>query len=181
VKPPAFDAQQTAAAAVAAFDTDQNGALSKDELQQCPGLLKAIAAYDTDGDGGVTAAEIGHRIEQWQRTGKGLTPVSCFVLLDGQPLADADVVFEPASYLTDHLKPAFGTTRKDGRVALSLAENEMPADLKRFHYKGMQVGVYTVRVTHPQRSIPVRYNTESVLGEEISPRTTNVVVRLKSS
>ena len=45
----------------------------------------------------------------------------------------------------------------------------------------MQVGLYKVRVTHPSKTIPERYHTHTVLGEEVAPGTFDIQIHLKSN
>ena len=93
------------------------------------------------------------------KTGPDLAPVSGRITLDGNPLENADIVFQP-----DGSKPpSSGRANKDGQYQLGYKRGVM----------GGTVGSNTVRITissdvvaNPP-NIPVRYNTESKLTKEV--------------
>lgn len=98
--------------------------------------------------------------------GPQLAPVSGRVTLDGKPLRDADLVFQP----DDAKSPSYGRTDADGRYDLGYKRG-VPGGL---------VGWHTVKIAevkeitrHPQR-VPQRYNTESELRREVKPNEKNV-------
>jgi hypothetical protein len=100
------------------------------------------------------------------RSGPELAPVSGRVTLNGQPLAAADVIFQP-----DAMKsPSYGRTASDGRYMLAYKRGVL----------GALVGPHTVRIAEvteitggPQR-VPPRYNTESELRVEVEADQDNV-------
>jgi hypothetical protein len=163
IEPPEFD-PAAGSAAVTAFDTNKDGRISGDELLQSPALKSALARVDSDGDRAITAAEISRRIGQWRDSQVGRMPVACKVLLDGDPLVGAKVVFDPVSFLGPAMKPAVGTTGVDGTAVMSLAAE----DLDDPRYPGVACGWYTIRVTSGDRPIPETYNVNSTLGCEVA-------------
>ena len=155
---------QAGADAVAAYDTDGDGAIGGDELDRVPGLRASLGQVDTDGDGRLTAAEIDTRVQEWQRTRIAEMPVRCEVMLDGQPLPGAQVVLEPEPFLGPNVHPARGATAPSGVGGVTLADEHL-SDPK---YAGVACGWYKIRVTSSDRDIPPRYNTETTLGCEVA-------------
>lgn len=163
VEQPAYS-PQAGADAITAYDKDGDGAIAGDELDDVPALRAALGQIDTDGDQRLTANEIDARVEEWQRTKIAEMPVRCEVTLDGQPLAGAQIVFEPEPFLGPNVNPASGTTAPSGTGGITLAKEHL-SDPK---YAGVACGWYKIRVTSSDREIPARYNTETTLGCEVA-------------
>ncbi len=166
VQPASIDPAAAAREALAAYDADGDGTLSAAELKNCPGLLKSVSRFDANGDGRVAAEEIAARIRAWQGHRVGLMRFSCKVTADGRPLAGATVRLVGEKFLGDGLKPASGVTQANGLADVTISPDELPADCQGL--SGVFPGVYKVEVTHPSRTIPAKYNTQSVLGQEIA-------------
>lgn len=164
---PAVSAADAGAAAVAAYDENENGVIDTEELLLAPALRAAQPRLDTNTDGQITAGEIVARIETWQATGLGLLTVPVEVTLDGQPLEGATVTLKPARFLGDAFKPAIGITKPSGRTTVSLAE----ADLANAGTTGVPPGFYTVHISKfvdGKESLPPRYNAQTTLGVEVA-------------
>ncbi len=115
-------------------------------------LLMAVALLGLIGCGGGT---------------QDLGTVSGTVTLDGEPLAGAEVVFQPEAG-----RPSYGETDSQGRYRLMFA----------FQQPGAQIGSHRVMISTfdvivdeddqateiPER-LPPRYHRESELREEVSP------------
>jgi hypothetical protein len=90
--------------------------------------------------------------------------VALGVKLDGQPLADAKVVLEPEPFTGGVLAPAEGMTSSGGvcgpTVSRELLTKEVPV--------GVFYGLYRVKVTHPSKTIPAKYNENTELGMEVA-------------
>jgi hypothetical protein len=93
------------------------------------------------------------------KTGTELAPVTGRITLDGQPLGNADILFQPAG----SKPPSSGRADADGRYQLVYKRGVM----------GGVIGSNTVRITispdvvaNPP-NIPARYNTESELTKEV--------------
>jgi len=166
VQPVQIDPAAAAREALAAYDADGDGALSAGELKKCPGLLKSIARVDADGDGRITAEELAGRIRTWQGHKVGLMRFSCKVTAEGRPLAGATVRLVGEKFLGDGLKPASGVTQANGVASVTISPDVLPADCQGL--SGVFPGVYKVEITHPSRTIPAKYNTQTVLGQEIA-------------
>jgi len=166
VLPPKIDASAAGAAAVKTYDANDDGTLDAAELEKCPGILGAMNRYDADGDGKVAASEIADRIRQWEAEAVGNMSYSCAVTLDDEPLVGATVEIIPEEFLGPNVKPASGVTNVAGFASLAIAKEDLPADQQRL--RGVQPGVYKVRITHPTKPIPARYNTDTTLGQEIA-------------
>ena len=89
-------------------------------------------------------------------------------------------MFVPEDFLGQGVKAGTGTTVEDGTAMLSVPDADLPAALKGI--QGMQLGMYRVKITHPQLQIPTRYNTETTLSKEINPASPAkvMVFKLKS-
>jgi hypothetical protein len=175
VKPPNVNADQAATAAIKAYDENGDGRLSADELKKLPAI--SLATADKDRDGQVSAAEIADRIRLWSEGETGIMSFYCTVTLDGGPLEGAEVKLDPEPFLGDAVKPAGGITRIDGAI-LKIDPELLPADQRTL--RGVQPGLYKVRITHKSTTIPPRYNTATTLGQEIVPGTTGAAYKLSS-
>jgi len=163
VDPPPYSGN-AGAAAIAAYDASGDEAISGDEFDSVAGLRASLGQVDTDGDDSVTAEEIDARVQAWRDTKIAEMPVRCKVLLDGEPLADALVVFEPEPFLGPQVQPASGTTAASGIAGISLSKEHL-ADPK---YAGMACGWYKIKVTSTSQEIPPKYNDETTLGCEVA-------------
>lgn len=153
------------AAAIQQYDRDGDGALSKAELAECPGMLKAIELYDRNSDGKVTGGEIADRINLWQEHKTASMSVSCGVNLNGKPLDGGTVEFVPEEFFGDALHSASGEIQ-GGFAIVSVDPSLLPPD--QADLLGVHPGVYKVKITHPTIKIPAKYNTETTLGQEVA-------------
>ena len=168
VATPDISADEASKTAFELYDSDADGQLSKTELQKCPPLLLKLQEIDANGDQQLSANEIRQRVDAWLETRVGLvTGYKCKVLENGRPLAGATIENIPDEFLGDAIKPASGTSDSGGIASLAVAENNLPTDLHGL--RGVQLGMYRVRITHPTKSIPKNYNEETTLACEIYP------------
>lgn len=168
VRQPTIDAAAAGRDALARYDTDGNGLIAGVELDAAPALKAALARIDTDQNGGVSAAEVAERVQAWKQMRTGLASVRCHVTLDGKPLAGASLVLEPESFLGTHVKPASGETNPFGDVSPSVSAEDLPDPSLP---GGVHFGLYRVRISKRmdgRETLPARYNSETVLGQEIS-------------
>jgi len=171
VPPPTIDPSEAGTAAIDEYDTDGDEGLSHEELAKCPAILSAMELYDQNRDGKVNADEIADRIRSWQAHSIGVTSFYCKVLMDGQPLDGAVVKLVPETFLGDAVKPATGLSGRTGLAVLAIAADDLPDDQKRL--RGIHVGLFKVEVTHPSVTIPARYNTATILGQETAGDSPN--------
>jgi hypothetical protein len=160
ISAPEINASSAASSAMQEYDVNRDGKISGAELDRCP-ALKGLAG-ETGGDA-VSADTIAGRIGSWQQTKTGRMMVGCVVRHNGQPLAGAVVDFVPEKFLGPKMLPGKGTTDATGGASISTAVNG-PLDRP-----GLPPGFYRVEITKPGESIPARYNSETTLGEEITP------------
>lgn len=149
------------------FDKDGDGFLNKEELEATPGLKAAIKEVDTDGDGKIAKDEIQRRLEFWQETKSALLAISVTVTMNGQPLPEATVTFEPEPFLGEAFHAAVGVTGPDG-VCLPMLP---PEHQLRANVPGTPTGFYRVRISkmvNGREIIPERYNSNTELGQEVA-------------
>jgi hypothetical protein len=167
--PDAFEAPVVATAAAAAeaielYVRDRSGALSREELRHCPGILTKLTAYDANVDGAVSQREIESRLGELFEHGAGGTQLNILVTFQGRPLAGADIVLEPEPYLGDGVQPATGKTNGSGAAQMGIPAAYLPSHLQRL--KAVHYGTYKVRVTHASTLIPEKYNVKTEIGYE---------------
>ena len=166
IEPPSVDAATSAAKAIELYDTDGDGKLNEAELEKAPGLKAAAKMVDLDNDGLVSESEISERILNWQATKAGLMSFPCTVTLNGQPLEGATVTFEPESFLGDSMQTAVTLTSPDGMGSPSIPKENRPSPQTP---SGLQLGFYRVQVSkivNGKETIPAKYNTETILGQQ---------------
>jgi hypothetical protein len=164
---PSYSPGSVASSALKHYDKSGNGTIEDGELANCPALQMAVPRIDQDGNGKLTDAEISARIATYDTFGVGLMARMCVITLDGQPLANANVRFEPEEFMLGSISPAVGTTDAAGRVSPRKEGSEYPA---------MQVGMYRIKISRREgeaETIPAQFNSESRLGVEIAPDVPN--------
>ena len=171
VGPVSIDAAAAGSAAIEAYDQDGDGKLSAGELAAVPGIAKYANLYDKDSDGSVSGEEITARLQKWQDGGLGFRELVVKIMLDGKPLGGAQVEFIPEAYLGDDVKPAQGETDPDGTGLVGVAKEDMPAALAGKPIFGIKGGTYKVKITHPTKKLPAKFNTETTIGEEVADDT----------
>ena len=185
VLPPKIDASNAAALAMEAYDTDGNGFVEGEELENAPGLRAALTTLDLDKDGKVDENEVAERILAWRSTDVGITTIQCSVMLDGRPLSGASITFDPEEFLGEEIQAATAKTGPLGEFFPLIPKENLPTPTTPV---GIQIGLYKVRVSkvvNGEEQIPAKYNTETVLGQEVSNddpaiRRHSVVFKLKS-
>jgi hypothetical protein len=153
------------------YDTDQGGSLSKSELADLASVRRSWGLYDTDGDAEISREEFQQRLEAVFDRRASLVTASCLVMRKGKPLEGAEVRLVPEEFLSDVLPSAVGKTREDGATVLGLAEEDLPAGAPRVRDL-MRPGLYRVQIEHASQTIPEKYNSQTVLGQEVSGETT---------
>jgi hypothetical protein len=165
VAAPSFKPSAEAAAAMEMFDANKDGKIAGAELDACPGLKASLKIIGTDREKGVTKEQIAERIQKWLNLRTGRTSLTCQVTRNGQPLTGATVKFVPEKFLEDVLpETAIGKTTPNGMATISL-----PADPKSDIPSGVTLGMYRVEITKDGETIPAKYNSNTELGQEVSP------------
>jgi hypothetical protein len=169
VRPPSISASAAGEEAIELCDASGDGTASADELEKAPSLKSALKRLDTNGDGAVSPDEVADRIDKWQEIGIGVMSFGFTVTLNGSPLTDALVTFEPEGFLGDEFKAASGTTNRYGGGSATIAKEDRPDAT---YPPGMQLGFYRVKVSkqvNGKETIPAKYNEATVLGQEVAP------------
>ncbi len=175
VKPPQIDAASAADGALATFDADQDGTISRDESRACAGLRDKWQRYDQNGDDTVSREELEARFSKWTDGDTGLMNVRAEVVYRSRPLTDAIVKLTPYEFLGEKVLAAQGTTDQYGFVFLAIPKDQLPASQQGVH--GMQVGLYRVSIKHPAIDLPAQYNRQSELSVDLSPADSNTGIR----
>jgi hypothetical protein len=141
-----------------------------------PGLLSALKRADKNSDGRLSADEIADRLAFFHQQGMQMD-VAVEVTLGGRPLGGATVTLVPEKFMGPSVKPASAVTDEAGAGVFTTegAGGEPVAP-----------GYYRVRVSknvQGRELIPPKYNTKTVLGQEIVPdaegRGSTSTVRLR--
>jgi hypothetical protein len=160
---PKVDAAAAARAAIAKYDANGDGKLDAKELKKCPGLLDALRRADANGDKTLGEEEIAARMQKWYAGKAAIVDALTQVTLDGKPLEEATVTYEPEEFLGADFKSASGKTDARGQVAPAGADPKFP---------GLYPGVYRVKISKEvggKEIVPKQYNSETELGKEIAP------------
>ena len=177
VSQPDFDPARTAAQAMELYDVNRDGMLSEKELAACPGILMNRSLYDTDGNGAVSRQEIEERLRDLRQSGVGLTQLSIDVRLNGKPLRGAEVQLIPEPYLGPNVKPAFGKAGQRGLAVMNIPDSELPET--EHGLTGIHYGTYKLAITHPEVQLPAKYNSQTTLGYETQRGNPSFRVELK--
>jgi hypothetical protein len=167
VSAPGFSPGGAAGQAVAEFDTNGDGALDATELERCPGLQAAGPRADSDGDGKLTKAELTARFKSYSGDEMLVTTFPCRVLLDGQPLAAAQVTLVPEAFMGSAYQSATAATAEGGNTVLSAPEVQAKG------FSGVYCGIYRIEISRRNsagvETLPAKYNSQTTLGQEIAP------------
>ena len=177
--PPDIDPESATAEAISLYDASGDGNLNTDELLACLGIRQAIDMYDMDANGMISAREIVDRLRNLTQFKTALTSLRVRVRLNGRPLDGAEIKLVPEPYLGDEVKPAYGTTNRSGSASLSVSAEDLPKNQR--GYRGIHYGTYKVEITHPEKKIPAKYNSETSLGYETVVGNPITVFELSSS
>lgn len=178
VDAPPYDADLSAEAALQEYDKDDDGELSKDELKACPGILNAINRFDKNHDGQISKEEIADRIRIYIADAAGISAINCLVYLDKKPLTGAKVELVPEPFLGDVVETATGISGRNGIVALGIPNELLPESMARF--RGVRLGLYKAKVSHPDVQLPERYVSGEALGAEVGPSTSRIFLMMTS-
>ncbi|QDS98245.1 EF-hand domain-containing protein [Adhaeretor mobilis] len=165
---PSYSPSGSAAKAMELYDTNSDGFVGSEELENAPGLRAALRNLDQDKDGKVSEEEVAERAQSWEDMRIGIMRFNATFLLDGKPLGNADIVFEPEEFMLDAVQPTAGQTDLGGYITPRVPKEKRPTPDTP---PGMQAGIYKIRVSKVEagkETIPARYNTDTVLGQEVS-------------
>jgi hypothetical protein len=164
--PPSIDAVAAGQEAIKLYDANHDGKISGAEFDKVPSLLKGLTLgnFSSTKEKGITAADITARIKAWQATKTGRCgSVVCSVTRNGRSLEGANIKFVPEKFLGGNMPECSGTTGPDGNAQMSVPLTG-PDDAP-----GVPPGYYRVEITVSDGSIPAKYNTQTIFGEEIYP------------
>lgn len=162
---PTVDASAAATGAVQSADKNGDAGISKEEAAAFPSLATEFAKYDANSDGKIDAAEIEARIASWSARGPKVVPINFDVSLDGRPLEGAEVVLEPEAFMGDVLAKGVSKVGASGACGPTVPHEMLTKDIP----FGMFCGLYRMKVTHPEKKVPAKYNEQTQLGIEVAP------------
>ncbi len=160
---PKLDPAAAATSAIAEYDSDSDGMISKSEAKKSS--LDPAAGWDADGDGKISETEISERLARYEALSPGIQSMTCKVFYRGRPLEGASVTFEPEAFLGGAVEVGTGTTDLEG-VAEMVAEEVVKNNPT---HRGIRASLYKVRITHPDVDLSAKYNDETTLFFELSP------------
>ena len=163
-----YDPAGAAAKAMEIYDVDKDGFIAGGELEKAPGLKAAITTLDIDKDEKISEQEISARVSEWKNQAVPLMSFTCDVTLDGSLLEGATVTYEPDEFLEGVIAEAVDTTNIAGTARPSVPKANRPTPTTP---PGVQPGIYKVRISkvvNGKESIPAKYNSETILGHEVS-------------
>jgi hypothetical protein len=144
------------------YDANRDGLISGEELDRCPALKNSMEVLDRNKDGKLSADEIAERIREYQNLKTALLTVRCQVTLNNRALPGARVTFVPEKFMGSAVKPASGLTDASGTAILETAG-----------MSGANLGFYKIEVSLKDgvgnETVPPRYNSQTVLGQEVGP------------
>jgi hypothetical protein len=152
-----------ARAAIEMYDTNRDGAIADEELDNCPAIAAARTRVDLNADGRITADEIEHRIDAWRQSRIALMPVIVSVRTNGRRIEEAQVKFVPESWLGTEIRTATGTTDSDGMANMSVTPQN--------NQTGVNPGFYRIEVSKQQNGkelIASVNNSQTRLGVEVT-------------
>jgi hypothetical protein len=154
-----FDPAAAAEACIKQFDKNGSGSLDPAELADSPGLKSAFESIDADKSKSLSNTELTQRFTLYRGDATGAVPVAVVVVLDDVKVDGATVTFEPEAFFGGALPIATGTTDADG-VCTAFTSNGSTAS-------GLPCGIYKVKIEKAGAAIPAKYNSATVLGQEI--------------
>lgn len=172
IRAPDFHPSSSAEKAITQLDRSKDGFIDADEAVNSPGLNAVFAVLDNDSDSKISATEIESALAALEQSKVGMIGWTLRLFLDERPLSDADVTLTPVSFLEGVIKPASGTTNRQGIVTLSVAEEFQPGP----NIRALQCGFYDMAVSlvkDGEETIPEKYNTQTTLGVFVDPASRN--------
>lgn len=170
VPPAKYKPEEMAAAAMAQYDKNHDGKLDEKELEACPALRKLLANLDKEDMPYLTEKDIADRLEQFEKSKVGLMGTRCRVTNGGSPMPGVTVTFIPEAFMGEGIKPATGVSDDFGMVEMAVAGEDVP---------GVSLGYYRVEASLKNESekelIKPRFNTETILGQEVQNRRPDVL------
>jgi hypothetical protein len=146
------------------YDADGDSTLSGPELERCPAIKGTLREIDANGDQAVDLHELTDRVQHYADSQLGLTTIAAAFTFDGAPLEGAEVTFDPEPFLANAITPATGRSNGSGIAIPVCAGKDVP---------GITAGMFKVRVSLKDAAgseqLPAKYNTDTELGQEISP------------
>jgi hypothetical protein len=99
----------------------------------------------------------------------GQTSIYCEVTLDGAPVGGVSIKFVPEEFMGGVIQEASDVTSLSGVCSPTIPlEKRSAPDIP----PGIQLGFYKVVISKKegdQELIPAKYNTETILGQQVSP------------
>lgn len=159
----AFNPSKSARVAFTMFDKNNDGKLANEELRDAPGIASARKSIDANRDGVIDEAELTRRLQSYLDSRIGIQSLTCVVTVNGRPLENAVVDFEPEQLFDGALSPAQATINREGSGPVMTTSGRLP---------GISPGIYRVRISKKsgdKETVPTKYNSATTLGFEVAP------------
>jgi hypothetical protein len=163
IAPPDWDATLVSERLFDAYDKDQNGFITVEEMKNCPAIESSIATIDQDGNKEVSLAELSDAIRPFEESRIGMITPAFFIRMNGRPLPGARVYLRPDPSVEDIIEPADAVSDRQGMAVPSVSADSLPNP----RIRGIRPGIYRVEVSLEaggKERVPAYYNTQSSLG-----------------
>ena len=166
VGPPPLDPVAAAQKAMELFDADSDGRIDSSELTSSPGLKAAVKTTDSDRDGALSQQEIQDRLQVFVDSGTALRSFQIELRRGSTEAKNLAVTAVPEPFLEEYLEPAIGETNIAGVATpnIQFTDPEIVAQ----GYGGMRLGMYRLKIESLDgKSMPKKYNEDTKLGFEV--------------
>jgi len=164
---PRYDADGMAKAAMAEYDKNGDGKLDEKELEASPALKNALNNINAAGErkSFLTEEDIAERLRLFKQANVGLRGVRCSVTRGNELVQGVTVTYVPEAFMGGVVKAGTAVSDKMG-IAAPRVEGE--------DVDGVSLGFYKIELSLKDSSgketLPAKYNTSTVFGQEVHHR-----------
>ena len=156
IYPQKVDAAKASATAMEMYDANKDGKLDAEELKKVASLAPIAK------DGVLTGDMIKETLKKQAEGVVGRVTWGMRFLRNGKPLASAAIQLVPEKFLGVDLKIEPAKTDANGSAAFTVPTKSVEEP------RGIPLGFYRIEVTKDGENIPAKYNTETILGVDVT-------------